>query len=233
MYLVDPLEVKSFQIPNIEMTKLSTLDKEMTDILQNNSLSETEKLIRYDQALLKFKNLLERQKEPFKMSVMEPTDINIENETPVKGTSNDYKGISLLSIDNAKIRSHAHTFLKYLDDKKIIKWDEKGQIIDQSGIPIANSHIVDLVEDAVRRTKKNAPAGTISFYRELKQHNVPKSFIKNVNRRSLLEKFISPTSHVDTGSSPIVSGPKRKRRREETPTKQSMSSRWINLSSKS
>ena len=72
MYLVDPLEVKSFQIPNIEMTKLSTLDKEMTDILQNNSLSETEKLIRYDQALLKFKNLLERQKEPFKMSVMEP-----------------------------------------------------------------------------------------------------------------------------------------------------------------
>ena len=85
-------------------------------------------------------------------------------------------------------RNKASGLLQYLQSDKDVKWDEQGHLyIGQQ--KIENSHILDLIHDAMRLRKKvSRPQGWRELSSHLKQKNIPRELVGNS------EWFTPPTS---------------------------------------
>ena len=76
--------------------------------------------------------------------------------------------------------------------ENVLKFNERGEMIDESGNATANSHVEDLIQHAVRDRRRNiTPAGWNFFLDLAMKHNVPKSVL---NRSTLDEMMLSSTN---------------------------------------
>lgn len=79
-------------------------------------------------------------------------------------------------------RQKALRLLQYIDQHPILDWNESGTLLIEKE-PVALSHIVDLLHDALNTTKYE-PIGLHEFYTHL--GNIPQSLINNPKRKSLI-----------------------------------------------
>ena len=78
-------------------------------------------------------------------------------------------------------RSKALRLLDYINEQPLLNWNRAGNLV-VDGKVIENSHIVDLLHDALNPTKHN-PVGHELFYTHLDK--APQSLISNPRRKSL------------------------------------------------
>ena len=81
----------------------------------------------------------------------------------------------------------AHALLRFLQKKKNVTWDKKGQIKFE-GNRILNSHITKLITHATTQDNSN-PIGMIDFYNLLNELKVPEKLIKNNKGKDIMSNI--------------------------------------------
>jgi hypothetical protein len=83
------------------------------------------------------------------------------------------------------LRSHAKILLRIIDKNSALDWNNKGELtVDSRSVP--NSHITDLLKDALVQYKNFQPAGIDEFYSHLS--DIPLTLIRNPQRRALIQR---------------------------------------------
>ena len=226
MHLVKPSTVSTsaYIPPNIHLSKLSELDRKMTEILQRTDISDQTKVMLYDDVLIKYKDFINKSS----------NDNTITSDiTPSNANSVPEPQISFASIDNPKIRKQAENFYDYLKKRNIIKLNEMGNLLDQNENVIRGSNITDILEDSIRTRKRPMPPGGVEFFRILKSKNVPSGWVRNKHRLSLLNRFLmTPTNsntevQVSTPGRSNKSPATKKRKRDDSSASKVL--KWVNL----
>ena len=75
-------------------------------------------------------------------------------------------------------RNKAKTFLDFMKHMKNLTWDKNGTV-HVNGRPVHGSHIVDIVNDAVRRRRNFIAAGRGVISKALRSAGVPRAFMAN------------------------------------------------------
>ena len=153
--------------PNIVHTV--SLQKDLSSVLADDDISEAEKSQKYGETLHKFKLAHKKalQKIQPAPTVPAPKGKNIQDR--------------ILESVPLSYRRKAEQLLSWLEKNSKITWDEEGRV-KVYGKPIANSNIVDLINNTVRGRKKSEPSGWQTFAQNLKESNVPRDYVGNKKR---------------------------------------------------
>lgn len=144
-------------------TAVTQVDRKMQSILEDKSLTDYDKEKIFSQELAKYRSM--RDQKPSPPAVMLPNTQVTDNE--------------LMTSIPKMYKQKAAALLKYMQSDQDIKWDQHGQL-NIGGKVISNSHIVDLLHDALRSRKKVARAkGWRELSSYLKEKNIPKELIGN------------------------------------------------------
>ena len=172
------------------------LDKEMKDILNRSDLKEDEKIKLYNQTLRRYLALDHQRKQPLEMKLTTtlPTPPSGPSETETKrdinGSVNDkvdsgYKldvESDVLDSVPRTLRKKAERLLRHIKlDQNVLDWNKKGELITK-GTVIAGSHLVDLINDAIRKRKNFNPRGWKEFNNALSELNTPQDLVGNIDR---------------------------------------------------
>ena len=105
-----------------------------------------------------------------------------------------------------------------------LKFNERGEIFDDEGKLVADSHIEDLIQYAVRDRRRDiVPKGWQSFTSILRKHNVPRY---TLNRLTLDEIDGMPPASAAAKTPFIFSGKTPASRREDSGVTAKQSARW-------
>ena len=89
-------------------------------------------------------------------------------------------------------KTKCHALLNFIEKGNVLSWNDKGELVyNTQSIP--NSHIADLLKNAMREYNNFDPIGKEEFYRGLAQTNVPLLLIDNKDNRDLLVQGKSKT----------------------------------------
>ena len=106
-------------------------------------------------------------------------------------TSKTTKMFPFLSLKN---RHKASNLFHYLDRKKIIKWNNNGEIV-YKGHVIKNSNIIQLIKHAIQN-ESSKPAGMNFFYKRLVMSNIPHKLISNKLGLNIMNKSLQQDKYV-------------------------------------
>ena len=172
-YLVDASQLKenkdkSFEqrIKPLVRKEIEGLDQKMANIINDNSLTEDEKVDLYNQTLSKFQSLRETVNLNKNHSLKtEQQQIQKQPEyDPVMGVPKPYK-------------SKANKVLDGLRERNKITFNKRGEI-SIAGREIKTSNISDLLNTAVNpKAKSGNLAGWREFDQLIKDENLPKSLL--------------------------------------------------------
>ena len=183
-------EQRENAVDNPIKTVVSQVDSTMNDIL-NKDMPDYDKEKLYSQELGKYLSMRNQKK-----------------QTPPISSQ---PGIDEMMTSIPKMyRNKAAALLQYLQADQDVKWDDQGHLyIGQQKID--NSHILDLIHDAMRLRKKAARAqGWRELSSHLRQKNIPKELVGNpewftspdtpdktrgVKRRSLFQSYSKPSTN--------------------------------------
>jgi len=181
------LNDKTIQTPG---TTLSRLDEEMREILNSNKFAnEREKCTAYLQILQRYLYFVEEAKRSMiTKSTINPVDdvyktnqLHYSENEEMKKTEKERMNDSFI-LDSVplKFRQKAKLLLNHLHSNASdrLAWDKYG-VISIDGIRVAESNIVDLVNDAMRSRKTARPTGRHHFATLLHSVKVPREFIGN------------------------------------------------------
>ena len=177
MALVDPRLLETLRTPTQTPgdTTLRDLDAEMTSILDKSDVNVSEKVRLYNQALLRYNDMVkDRAAKPTPVVVVkenEPivaTDVMADVVTTLPKTLQE-KGSQLVSR------------------LKTTKWNDRGELMHE-GVAIPGSNIVDLVHDLLRKRKMSDPIGWQQFASQMHAASIPIELVGNVARRQHIQK---------------------------------------------
>jgi hypothetical protein len=171
-------EQRSQQVDNPVDTSLGQIDKNMQNILRNNTMSDSDKEKLFTQKLGTYVHMRDQTGQPaipipVKTELM--TTVKTEPETLVKSELPH----DILASVPKMYRRKADAFVKYLQSDQDVSWDNKGRLLIKGKL-IPDSHIVDLMHDALRLRKKVKRAkGWRELSRHLKKQNAPRELLGN------------------------------------------------------
>lgn len=147
-------------------------------------------------------------------------------------TGSESSGLSSDFTNNYPATYKAKARQLFAHAAKNLKFLPSGELIHE-GHPIENSNYVDLISDLTRPHTRPPPPGADEFIEQLKQTNVPQSFIPNKSRWETREEQLravpvgSPKT-VRAGRPPIPSKPISSRTRSRARERQKGGKlRWI------
>ena len=141
-------------------TQVNRMDATLRDILDNKDVTDYEKEKLHSQELSKYMTMRQQPSAP----APPPANPDVT---------------SLLASVPKMYKSKAKGLLEYLQSDRDIQWDDKGHVYIGNQ-RISESHIVDLINDAMRLRKKvSRPKGWRELSRHLQEKNVPKEFTGN------------------------------------------------------
>lgn len=198
-------EQRSQQVDHPLETTLSNMDRNMQSILNNKNLSEYDKEKLYTQKLGTYVDVRD-QTGLSKEEITIPSQSLVKNMIPTIKNEPQLPEDILTSVPKM-YRRKAEAFVKHLQSDKNVSWDDKGQL-SIKGKVIPNSHVVDLMNDAMRLRKKVKRAkGWRELSRHLQTQNTPRELLGNE------EWSTPPDSPVKTKPSvsfPVTPGKPRK-----------------------
>ena len=162
LVLVDPMQIR----PTIKDKYLSSLDKDISSILNSKS-SDEEKVKLYVDSLRKYRNV--------------DKDTSHEAPTPSAQTLQQ----DVINSIQPSLQYKAKRILDRIHN--VGEWNNRGELIFQQ-TTIPNSNIVDLVADVLKTKSTEHPTGWKEFANVLQETNVPRELVNNTERW----KFIHP-----------------------------------------
>ena len=158
-------------------TVASKVDARMTDLLEAPSLSDYDKEKLFSQELAKFLNMRKQQQQQQQLQLMQqPPPPPLRHDTTHSKTAMDEQ---LMSSIPKTYKSKATGLMHFLRSDPNISWDEQGQL-SIGDTKYEGSHIVDLINDAVRMRKKvSRPSAWRELSEHLAQRNVPRELVGN------------------------------------------------------
>lgn len=206
---------KSEQRPRLppppQVSQTSDLQKQMGEVLQNESLSESEKAQHYGQVLQKFQLSHQKAREPATLAVPAPA---AQAQVPAVPAAQGAQGAQaapatltdriLESVPNT-MRRKTQLLLHFLQNHPHMSWNEQG-MLEYHGKPIQGSNIIDLVNDVIRHRKGSDPRGWEQFSSGLRDVNVPQEVVGNKRRWSWMQKA-DPDSEEDEFFDSFVESP--------------------------
>lgn len=160
--------------PPPQVTQTSHLQNEMQNVLQDHTLSESEKVQEYGQALQKFQLSLQKAKGQTPTSPP-PTPPRTQTLTE-----------RIMQSVPQTMRRKAELLLHMLKDHPHMSWGDQG-VLEYDGKPIQGSNIIDLVNDVLRNRKGSNPKGWEHFSRGLRDVNIPQEVVGNKKRWSWIQ----------------------------------------------
>lgn len=207
MILVPSETLSRFHQPQPRSDPLEVLHNELAEVLKDPHLDDYEKWTRYQQTLQRCLRYAEERRKPlsftidgFDNGVRERRDVGRGAEPeqdppihrhnlPVFGPAVSPSSATILETIPRAYHPKALALLGNLKRSELITWTEDGRVlIDNKEIP--NAHIIDLVNDALRKRKNvSIPDGWEEFYKTLARINMPQELIGNEDRRRVIRDF--------------------------------------------
>lgn len=171
--------LKNSSEENIPEVEAPSLDKDMKNILENKTITGSDKLALYNQTLQRHLNSNRR--------TMEKTVVDKPSEKKTSWIGEIATGLPS-SLVNDGI-----TLYNWIERQKDLTWSELGEL-EISGHPVTGTNVVDLIYDGVRKSNGvTNPEGFEMFYKMLNEYNVPKKIIKNPARKSFINSILLNT----------------------------------------
>lgn len=208
MVLVDPRLMDSLQKPQSHTSTivegaLNKLDMDMKEILNRPDLSEGDKVTMYNQVLQRYLTY-QNKIEPPKVHLLNAEKLSAPAPTPIAGQEDEHIEEEIVEAAPKVMRKKAHLLLKRLRRDPQIDWNGKGELV-YKGKTVKNSHINDLVQDVLRKRKQHNPHGWETFADALKQNNVPKDLVGNVERWNYMHHKV-PQAKIAASPKPTLIG---------------------------
>lgn len=196
MHLMDPKMVEQMMMvpANPLHRRIATLDQEMRAVLENNELSDAEKVTKYNQILQHYLGYLQT-----------PPALNSPSSIPTQGVREE-----VLQTVPKTLRRKAETILDRISREPNMSWNERGEFV-YNGEVIKGSNVVDLVNDMIRQRKSFQPRGWEDFARALRQSNVPQDLVGNPRRWEWMHRESATSDAFSTADekSPVKPTPRR------------------------
>lgn len=165
--LVDP----NFTRPSLTDKTLSTLDKDIEQIL-NSNLSDDVKAQNYMASLRRYRQ--------YSLPPQSSPSTSLEREEKGDITSKlDKLEPDVLTSMHPDIQHKAKRLIKQLKKQSSLDFNSDGEIVYNKHV-IPNSNIIDLVDDVLSKGNRDkSPIGWREFSSGLKESNVPSELISN------------------------------------------------------
>lgn len=203
--------------PTISETVMSSLDKDMHQILRSN-ISDHDKWSNYQQILQRYLHFAQDQRQPISLPIVENDTMPVVKHVDTKQfipTS------SLKRVDAQHIISSLPTTFQKRGEQLIntikndVTWDEQG-VVYINGQQVPGSNVIDLISDVIRPRKLSNPAGWEQFADYLKRANVPREYIGNerrltfINRKHTVEKTTPDKKIINRKGTVEITTPDKK-----------------------
>lgn len=184
------------------VSKISRLDAEMKTVLDKSDLDDETKASAYSQVLSKYLSARGQYARPIPVPI-------IDVPSP-SATSTEL----LLDAIPKNYMKKAQVLVDHIRKSPDIGWNERKELVLE-GKTVANSNIIDLVDDLVRPKAKRDPRGIEDFVHALKKDNIPETLINNHGRWD-----------GKTASSISTPSPTAKKKKRKTGTQTGRGLRW-------
>ncbi|KAJ8048816.1 hypothetical protein HOLleu_01287 [Holothuria leucospilota] len=202
MVLVSPdvlNRVNTSQPAQISQTKVRELEGTLSQLLDDSHLDDASKMKRYADVLQRLMVYDNKTKLPSTVRVLpDPSPVlSEENKSTIQ--KEEIVNEIVDSVPKAMKRKAAQLVRKIRSSNGALSWNGVGELVvkDQA---VKGSHIVDLINDAVRRRKSGRPTGVEEFTKGLAKLNTPRELIGNPDRWEDIMKWINATD-ADTPQS--------------------------------
>lgn len=166
---------------------LRRLDQEMRDILDNETYTEDEKIKLYNQTLQRYLEY-KRQRLYNIHHPPPPRQLEAKSADAAAAAADDDEKINRQLVEKDIIDSVPQTYqrkarllIDRLKRSRVIGWKDDGRLVYKDEV-VPNTHITDLVNDAVRSRKRFEPYGWRIFAQGLSDSNVPQELVGNKRR---------------------------------------------------
>jgi len=201
------------QLTSPVVKSLTSLDREMEQILLSQELGDDDKLKRYNQVLQKYLNLQTKKREPLQIAVVPTAGTDEDkNELPQTVANNEVNPMDtdvLQSVPKTMQRK-AQLLLNKLKLNDLVKWNERGELI-YNGSALPGTHAIDLINDVLRKRKNFNPTGWREFAQILSTMNVPQDLVGNKERWKWMHSQDKEVAETSDKSKRIISTPIRPR----------------------
>lgn len=152
---------------------LHLLENDMNQVLHAPELEDRAKWAKYQQLL--------QRRQHFHDKMRQPTAVPIVEEPDETAYMQNFKQEILQTLPRA-YKNKGELLFNRICNSDLVKWDRLGVVsINDNVLP--GSNITDLVCDAVRFKKSEAPTGWLEFVKALRTLNVPQELLGNPERR--------------------------------------------------
>lgn len=194
--------VKSWREQNVlhdspSASKTISLEDELRQIMNNDVISDDEKIRQYTNVLTK---LIKYKSQEYKQS--NGVTMEEEEEKPSSKTISMLEKEIKKAIPSTLLKNAEIIYERVKARPDMIRWDEKGELVIRDKI-IPGSNLTDLLYDAVVAKSAGNPIGFSEFYNVLHDINIPRSVVKKKER--LINTF---ASFLDMSNRPIIKSPK-------------------------
>ena len=159
-------------------------DDEMRFILDRSDLNDREKVVLYNQVLMRYNIFSDKSsQQPVRVTIDKPPVKEDEEEDKEKRIESGLENEIIDSVPKT-LKQKARRLLDKI--KGTVSWNDRGEMVYRN-VPVPGSNIVDLVNDALRKRKSFQPVGWKMFARGLKDVNAPMDLIGNPERWTYIQ----------------------------------------------
>ena len=225
--------------------QLKSLDAEMSDILASKQLDDEEKARLYNQVLQRYLTYYDQRKgQPLNVKIapqpMTKSEPLVELSKPEN--SKEIPQAVSASVEEEVLKSVPKVYKtgarqlldKIKENRNVLHWNDKGELIyENKAIP--GSHLVDLINDALRHRKGFEPVAWPVFARGLARMNVPENLVRNPQRQNVIREFKTkvreetPESPSRWLPTPVTTTSPIKKQKRRVLTSRPQAARWLRL----
>jgi hypothetical protein len=181
--LLEGLQWQQQQQLNPVMKAMTSLDRDMQDVLGRQDMPTDEKVKLYNQVLHRYVTYKDQQetaaRAPIQMQILDtspPEQSSSSSSAPVDGIEQE-----VMESVPTKMKKKARLLLTRMKNSPHLRWTDKGELIYKDQV-MTNTNVADLVNDALRRRKHFEPHGWQTFAHALKETNVPQDLVGHRER---------------------------------------------------
>ena len=198
---------KKARLEPIANRELKRLDQLMLTIVNNEDMTESEKVDQYNKTLTEFKNTLSTKPVPHTVSPKPSSKPNLTSDDKKEDNQklkeeNKQVYDATIGVDH-RYKPRAKKILSLLTDSNLLKYTNTGEVILR-GEKIPGSNVSDLLNSVVNpKVKAKQLIGWRQFSDSLKDANIPQSILTTTV--ALKRPSVSKKPHLRTERSKVKS----------------------------
>ena len=227
--LLQLIEEKRIQQVAPLTRKVGALNQQLEETLQRSDLAPDKHVKLFDQQAQRWQTYQEKQNQPL------PRTLSVIPQDKTKGTDSSEMGGSNLSKDSMvedvlesipkAMKVKAKWLLQRIKRSDAMGWNDKGELV-MEGSPVQGTHLVDLINDVVRKRKTTPSAtGWQEFAEGLRRLHVPQEVVGNSDRWDYIMMKTHPSQTLSSKDAQLASLSRTKKKRKAS-KHQEVSLQW-------